>query len=342
MLKISSSRYQIDFEKTDNKSVSIRFDNLKIIIKYRLNIYLFLRYLCLLLVVFVFLAFLIFFVLLFVNLISGDSLKNKITDLNRLFWINIVSNYTICYWIYISIALCVVFWIAYIFAREIQFYTRLRQHSIVTSQQSDLFDITVLITDILLYLRDISKLKTLYSVYSDSVFNVILNRKYNSLLTKIDRQNQLIGELENIETRLICRANLRWQKYILVNNYLYNNSNFLKTEFIFPEFVKFSNCKTIVKLRFFWIFFVLLVVDFENVINYCRTEVDFLNRSIFQKKTNLKTFDIVSFVFVQFYELRDVYIVSQCILHSQSCTIIASYIPEAVSQIVWKYIILNW
>ena len=238
--------------------------------------------------------------------------------------------------------MCIVFWIVYIFAREIQFYTRLYQYSIATSQQSDFFDTTVLITDILSYFCNISKLKTLYSVYSDNIFNIILNRKYNSLLTKISRQDQLINKLKNIKTRLIRRANFCWQKYIFVNNYLYNNSSSLKTELIFSEFVKFSNCKTIVKLQFFWILFVLLVVDFENIINYCRIEINFLNRSILQKKTNSKTFDIVSSAFVQFHELYNIYIVSQCILYSQSCTIIASYISKAVSQIVWKYIVLNW
>lgn len=90
-----------------------------------------------------------------------------------------------------------------------QFYTRLRQHSIITSKQSSLFDIIVLIIDISSYLRNISKLKTLYNVYLSDVFNVILNRKYDNLLIEISKRNQLIDELESVETRLIRKANLR-------------------------------------------------------------------------------------------------------------------------------------
>lgn len=90
-----------------------------------------------------------------------------------------------------------------------QFYTRLRQHSIATSWQSSLFDIIVLIIDISFHLRNVSKLKTLYSVYLGGVFNVILNWKYNNLLIDIDKRDQLIDELKSAKTRLICRANLR-------------------------------------------------------------------------------------------------------------------------------------
>lgn len=154
-----------------------------------MNAYLFLRYFRLLLVIFVSLALFILSVLLSVNLVSDNSLKYKITDLNRFFWINIISNHTIRYWMHISIVLIVILWIVYVFVKEIQFYTRLRQHSIATFQQSDLFDITVLITDISLYFCNISKLKTFYNVYSDNVFNIILNRKYNSLLTDIDKRD---------------------------------------------------------------------------------------------------------------------------------------------------------
>jgi len=206
----------------------------------------------------VFFVFLILSVLLSVNFVSSNSSKSEITDLNRFFWINIVPNYTIRYWVYILLVLIIILWIAYIFVKEIQFYTRLRQHNIATSQQSDFFNTTVLITDISFYLCNISKLKTFYNIYSDSVSNIILNRKYNSLLSNINKRNQLINKFKSAETRLIRKTNFRWQKYILVNNYQYNSSNFLKTwyksridtEFIFLNFVKSSDCKKITRLQF--------------------------------------------------------------------------------------------
>jgi len=75
---------------------------------------------------------------------------------------------------------------------------------------------------------------------------------------------------------------------MLINNYLHNDSNFLKalhksrinTKLTFLNFVKPSNCKKIIKSRFFEILFVSLFVDFENVIDYCCTKVNFLNRYI--------------------------------------------------------------
>lgn len=133
MLKASCSRHQIGSRGAANKFVSVRSDDVEIIIKCGLDAYLFLRYLRLLLVVFVPLALLILLVLLLVNLVSGDSFKDEIIGLDRLSWINVAPNHTIRYWVHMSMALCVVLWVDYVFTREMQFYTRLRQDSIATS-----------------------------------------------------------------------------------------------------------------------------------------------------------------------------------------------------------------
>jgi len=85
LIRAISSCHRIDFEKVANKFVSFRFNDVEIIIKCELNAYLFLRYLRLLLVIFVSLALLILLVLLFVNLVSDNSLKFEIIDLNQLF-----------------------------------------------------------------------------------------------------------------------------------------------------------------------------------------------------------------------------------------------------------------
>ncbi len=345
-----SSRHRIDSGRVTDKSVPFRSDDVEIIIKCGLDAYLFLRYLRLLLVIFVPLALLILPVLLPVNLVSGDSLKYEITGLDRLSSINVAPNHTIRYWVHMSMALIVILWVAYVFAKEMQFYTRLRQHSIATSQQSGLFGTTVLITDIPPHLRDVSKLKALYSVYPGGVSNVILNRKYDSLLTDIDKRDQLIGELESAETRLIRRANLRWQKYMLVNDYQHNGSSSSKAwygsridaELTPLDFVKPSDRKKMARSRFSWMPFASLFVGFEDVIDYCRTEVNSLNHSILQAKAKWKTFDIVSSAFVQFHEPRGAHMASQCILHPQPRTMIASYVPEAACQIVWKHIALSW
>ncbi len=82
LIKIIPNCYRIDFEKVANKFVSFRSNNVEIIIKCELNVYLFLRYFCLLLVIFVSLALLILFILLSINLVSSNSSKSKITNLD--------------------------------------------------------------------------------------------------------------------------------------------------------------------------------------------------------------------------------------------------------------------
>lgn len=84
LTKAISSRHRIDFGRVANKFVPFRFDDVEIIIKCELNAYLFLRYLRLLLVIFVPLALLILPVLLPINLVSGASLTYEIIGLDRL------------------------------------------------------------------------------------------------------------------------------------------------------------------------------------------------------------------------------------------------------------------
>ncbi len=85
LIKVISNYYRINFEKVANKFVFFRFNNVKIIVKCELNAYLFLRYFCLLFVIFVSFALFIFSILLSVNFVNNNSSKSNIISLDRLF-----------------------------------------------------------------------------------------------------------------------------------------------------------------------------------------------------------------------------------------------------------------
>lgn len=106
-------------------------------------------------------------------------------------------------------ALLVVLWVGYTFVKEMEFYSKLRQHNLKISRRSKALGSIVLIIDISLHLRDVAKLRALYGIYLDDLSSVIINRNYDLLLDDIDKRNRLSNELKDAKITLICKANLR-------------------------------------------------------------------------------------------------------------------------------------
>lgn len=90
-----------------------------------------------------------------------------------------------------------------------KFYSKLRQHNLKIFRRSKDFESIVLVIDISLHFRNVTKLRVLYDIYFDDVSSVIINRNYDALLDDIDKRNRLSSELKDVEITLICKANLR-------------------------------------------------------------------------------------------------------------------------------------
>lgn len=328
-----------------------------------MDAFLFLRYLRLLLTLFVPLAFVILPVLLPVNLISGDD-RDGITGLDRLSWINVAPGYTARYWVHTLMALLVVLWVGYTFAKEMEFYSKLRQHNLKISRRSKALGSTVLVTDIPLHLRDLAKLKALYSIYPGGVYSVTMNRNYDLLLDDIDKRNRLSSELEDAETTLICKANLRWKRSKLRDNdqrkkrsssvglqektaLQRNPVNAMKeslecgnprgTQYSMP-----SDRKSFRVSEHSWIPSALLFTKSEDSIDYCRRELHIINLRIMKAQERPETFKVVGSAFVRFNEPRGAHMASQCLTHPRPRTMIACHVQDVASQVVWKHIALSW
>jgi len=329
-----------------------------------LDAYLFLRYLRLLLTLFVPLALVILPVLLPVNLISGDD-RNGITGLDRLSWINVAPGHTTRYWVHTMMALLVVLWVGYTFAKEMEFYSKLRQHNLKISRRSKALGSTVLITDIPLHLRDAAKLRALYGIYPGGVYSVTINRNYDLLLDDIDKRNRLSSELEDAETTLICKANLRWKRSKLRDSdhgkdsssptdlqektaLKRNSINVMKESFeslkksTGTPYSMLSDRKTLRVSESSWVPSALLFTKPEDSIDYCRRELHILNLRIVEARERPEIFDVVGSAFVRFNEPRGAHMASQCITHPRPRTMIACHVQDVASQIVWKHIALSW
>ncbi|KAL8720986.1 MAG: hypothetical protein Q9225_002226 [Loekoesia sp. 1 TL-2023] len=194
--------------------------NSDFISKCGLDAYFFLRYLRLLLKIFVPLAFFIIPILIPVNLVHGrgphfavgkyghnDTLYNNVTGLDLLAWGNVSPEKNNRYWVHLVLAVGVVVYTCFVFFDELRGYIRLRQ-SYLTSPQHRLraSATTVLVTAIPRKWCTYEALDGLYDVFPGGIRNIWVNRNFDELNEKVKLRNKLASKLESALTDLIRNA----------------------------------------------------------------------------------------------------------------------------------------
>ena len=181
--------------------------NLAFIQKCGLDAYFFLRYLRLLLKIFVPAAVIVLPILLPINAQSGD---NK--GLDRLSISNIDKKHTRHrLWAHLALALVFVSWVLYVIYRELRGYIRVRQ-AYLTSPQHRIraSATTVLVTGIPRKWLTLEALNGLYDVFPGGIRNIWINRNFDELGDKVSYRDSLAKSLEDAETSLI---KLCWKKH---------------------------------------------------------------------------------------------------------------------------------
>ncbi|KKK13428.1 hypothetical protein ARAM_000888 [Aspergillus rambellii] len=179
-----------------------------------LDAYFFLRYLRMLLKIFVPLACIILPVLLPLNKVGGkdQTFKNgtaggeswNVTGLDQLAWGNVTPENTSRYWGHLILAVIAIFYVCAIFFDELRGYLRLRQ-AYLTSPQHRLraSATTVLVTAIPGSWLSVDALDTLYDVFPGGIRNIWINRNFDDLNEKVKQRDELALKLEAAETDLI-------------------------------------------------------------------------------------------------------------------------------------------
>lgn len=191
--------------------------NSEFIHKCGLDAFFFLRYLRLLLKIFIPLALVILPILLPVNATGGNQFAHgtssmpvaRTTGLNVLAWGNIsTANYR-RYWTHLILAVLVIIYVCYLMFGELRSYIRVRQ-AYLTSPQHRLraSATTVLVKAIPAKWNTVEALDGLYDVFPGGIRNIWINRDFQPLSDKVDIRNALAENLENAETNLIknCKA----------------------------------------------------------------------------------------------------------------------------------------
>ncbi|KAI5295189.1 hypothetical protein KEM52_002105 [Ascosphaera acerosa] len=192
----------------------LRTKNKHFIEKCGLDAYFFLRYLRMLLKIFVPLALLILPILLPLNKVGGKDTNPvpgarhgqhyNVTGFDQLAWGNIRPENTGRYWAHLILALVVILYVCFVFFDELRDYVRMRQQY-MTSPEHRLraSATTVLVNSIPEKWLSVERLEELFDVYPGGIRNIWINRNMDELSEKVKERTQVALDLEMAETRLI-------------------------------------------------------------------------------------------------------------------------------------------
>ncbi|KAL4987096.1 hypothetical protein BDW68DRAFT_114168 [Aspergillus falconensis] len=182
-----------------------------------LDAYFFLRYLRMLLKIFVPLGCIIVPTLITVNRVDGKNhtYKNEtdtgdrwnVTGLDQLAWGNVAPENTHRYWAHLVMAVVLIVYVCFVFFDELRGYIRLRQ-AYLTSPQHRLraSATTVLVTTIPKKWLSVEALEGLYDVFPGGIRNIWINRNFDDLNEKVKERDRLALKLETAETELIIKC----------------------------------------------------------------------------------------------------------------------------------------
>ncbi|KAF2502267.1 DUF221-domain-containing protein [Lophium mytilinum] len=167
--------------------------------------YLFLRYLQLLLKIFIPMAIVILPILLPVNRV-GD--VPGVSGMDSFGWTNVaVTTKVNRLWAHLVLALLVVLWACYQFYRELRAFVRLRQ-TVLTQPEHRIraSATTILVQSIPRKWLTVEALDALYDVFPGGLREIWINRNYDDLQDKVKKRTKIARKLEGAETDLIIKC----------------------------------------------------------------------------------------------------------------------------------------
>ncbi|KAF2218847.1 hypothetical protein BDZ85DRAFT_207210 [Elsinoe ampelina] len=177
--------------------------NSTIINKCGLDAYYFLRYLRMLLKIFIPMAIIILPILLPINRYSGSQ-DDRAEGTNELGFPNVSPPNSIRLWAHLVLAVMVICWVCYVVYDELRGYIRIRQ-AYLTSPQHRIraSATTVLVSGIPRKWLTLEALSGLYDVFPGGIRNIWINRDFDELLEKVQLRDKTARQLEDAETVLI-------------------------------------------------------------------------------------------------------------------------------------------
>ncbi|GAB7344128.1 hypothetical protein MBLNU457_2026t1 [Dothideomycetes sp. NU457] len=184
--------------------------NSVVIEKCGLDAYFFLRYLRMLLKLFVPMTVLILPILLPINKYSAGPTTDS-SGVDQLGWSHIGTNHQSRRWAALVLAILTIIWFCYIVFDELRGYIRIRQAHLSSPQHRIRASATtVLVSAIPRKWLTIEALNGLYDVFPGGIRNIWINRNFDELNEKVELRNKYAKQLEGAETALIRKC---WKKH---------------------------------------------------------------------------------------------------------------------------------
>ncbi|KEQ77517.1 DUF221-domain-containing protein [Aureobasidium namibiae CBS 147.97] len=181
-----------------------RTPNQTFIEKCGLDAYFFLRFLRMLLKIFVPLSLVILPILLPINKLSCSDCT---VGPDQLGWRNIPAAHYRRTWAHLILAVLTILWILYVIYTELRGYIRIRQAYLASPQHRIRASATtVLVSGIPRKWLTLEALNGLYDVFPGGIRNIWINRNFDELADKVSERDNIAQNLEEAETSLIQKC----------------------------------------------------------------------------------------------------------------------------------------
>ncbi|CAD0086069.1 unnamed protein product [Aureobasidium mustum] len=181
-----------------------RTPNQTFIEKCGLDAYFFLRFLRMLLKIFIPLSVVILPILLPINKLSCSDCT---VGPDQLGWRNIPAAHSQRTWAHLVLAVLTICWVLYVIVTELRGYIRIRQAYLASPQHRIRASATtVLVSGIPRKWLTVDALNGLYDVFPGGIRNIWINRNFDDLADKVSDRDKIARNLEEAETNLIQKC----------------------------------------------------------------------------------------------------------------------------------------
>lgn len=356
---------------------TFKTSNEELISKCGLDAYFFLRYLRMLLKIFLPAALVILPILLPINTNYNGGLL--VQGLDKLGWQNYDPEHTNRLWAHLVLAVLLLLWVCYVIFEELSGYIRVRQ-AYLTSPQHRLraSATTVLVTSISQKWLTYEALDSLFDVFPGGVRNIWINRNFDELNDKVKLRNKLAKKLEGAETELIRKATKMemklkakrekeaGMKYAGVGKRKLKQQQERTTEQMTakpglssgdkgfdtePEWKKYLSEKDrdTMRLPLFgllnWLPFMpswTFIGKKVDTIYYCRKEVARLNLEIEKDQQEPEKYPLMNSAFIQFNRQVAAHMACQSLSHHSPNHMTPRVVEVAPGDVIWDNLSIRW
>lgn len=283
-----------------------------------LDSYCFLRFLRMILRLFVFLATIFLPILLPLHMVHGKGPDRNVHGLDRLSIANIGMQHDSFYWGHLTLSALGISIFCILVYREFEHLTQVRsQYLRADRDRTHAMPQAVLLSNIPSSYRSASNIRSLYQKFSADIRAVILHRNARLLAHQIQLRDQTVETLEIAETKLINAA--------------LKDSN--------AEYSTMPTCRPLTTVqRDIAISASPKLISIERL----RTSVQDLNEKIRSTQSNSNQFTVTDSAFVLFNNIQAAVLASSSLALNTPRQMSSQYIGATTDDILWNAIGLSW